>query len=113
MTILATDIWGDTDFKVIYLDLGFVGGTANTYHDIHRLSVFPQVTSQHLQLDVQAFGYDMLDIEIWNMAQQLVQRKKIRANDKIDLEVDDLGTGHYIIVIKGDGRMGLARFSKM
>lgn len=110
----ACDLWGDCDFGTVYLDVGLVGATTQIgAKDVQYLAIFPQVTTQSLQLDVSFFEQEMLTLEIFNQKGQSMRVEKMWASDAVNFDVSDLVAGHYFIVVRGEASRGLARFSKL
>lgn len=88
-------------------------GNLNIADDIlHPLTVLPNPTTSQISLDLTSWLGREVDIQLIDLTGRVVQNTHLQAQTQIDLDISELATGIYSVLVEIDGKYLVGRLKK-
>ena len=81
-----------------------------------KLRAYPNPSSNKISIDMPINGNDELTVKVYNYQGQLMQSRVVNVNglqQTIDMDVNQLSAGNYIIQVTGEKHNGATKFVKI
>ncbi|WP_282036673.1 sugar-binding protein [Saccharicrinis aurantiacus] len=97
------EVTAEDETTVLNYSVQFVIGTKLPGESIYKVNVFPNPTSEYLNIDLGMPASDELSYEIYDISGARVYSNKIKANtNKLRIDVSELNIGIHTLIIKSD-----------
>lgn len=110
VVLIATSLWGCKDtFTVRHIN----PGRSNIADDIlQSLSILPNPATSQISLDLTSWLGREVDIQLIDLTGRTVLDKHLQADNKITLDISQLATGIYSVLVEIEGKYLVGRLKK-
>lgn len=80
--------------------------------DVSSVSIYPNPTSNKLEIELQNISLSLAQVSIIDISGQVLSRQNINVSGKNEIDVSELSTGLYFLMVQDEEESWVRKFVK-